>query len=292
MALSLLPISSKQYVKKVPTDHSLPGMAQPAPAGSLKRKHEDEHNGPAAEEVEKISRSAAIYDRESKFYAIYSPTIKPKDLQALDEIVSASHKVVGFRKESNQQSINKAKLYVTGSDDDGEKYAGKKIEKVLEAAGVIGACVVARWYGGVMLGPVRFEHIENCAKEAISRYREQETERQSKKRRLEEEKEEHSKLSKSLKERDQSIVVLRALADRKEKLAKDGIAEEPSTTESSGSQAEKSELSPKIEIDYAAMPVQRLRGLAKARDATLSFLLKRIDAAEHASAGTPAEKPP
>lgn len=266
-------------------------MAQPAVPGSLKRKHEDEDSGPAAAEIEELSRSAAIYDRESKFYAIYSPTIKPKDLQALDEIASASHKVVGFRRESNQQSINKAKLYVTGSDDDGEKYAGKKIEKALEALGVTGTCVVARWYGGVMLGPVRFEHIENCAKEAINRYREQEAERQTKKRKLEEETEEHSRLSKSLIERDQSIIVLRALADRKEKSLKDGVEEGDTTTSSGVSQAEKADASPKVEIDYTTMPLQRLRGLAKGRDATLSFLLKRIDAAEQASNGVK-EKPP
>lgn len=274
------------------TLHDKIAMAQPATANSLKRKQEEEHSGPDAQAIEEVSRSAAIYDRESKFYAIYSPKLKPKDLQALDEIASASHKIVGFRRESNQQSISKAKLYVTGSDDDGEKYAGKKIEKVLEATGVTGACVVARWYGGVMLGPVRFEHIETCTKEAIGRYREQQEERQAKKRKLEEEEVEHSKLSKNLAERDQSIVVLRTLADQKEKLAKEGVSEEGATAQLNSSQAGGTGTSAKQEIDYTAMPLQRLRGLAKARDATLSFLLKRIDAAEAASGGSTSEKPP
>jgi putative IMPACT (imprinted ancient) family translation regulator len=266
-------------------------MAQPGSGSSLKRKYDDEQSGPAAKEIEEVSRSAAIYDRESKFYALYSPTIKPKDLQALEEITSASHKVVGWRRKSNQQSINKAEIYVTGSDDDGEKYAGKKIEKMLEAAGVSGVCVVARWYGGIMLGPVRFQHIEACAKEAIARYREQEEERQSKKRKLEEDELEHSKLSKSLAERDQSIVVLRTLADQKEKkLAKNSGLENDTT--SLAHAEEKAVVSTKPEIDYAAMPLQRLRGLAKARDATLSFLLKRIDEAERAAGGTDVKKPP
>lgn len=273
-------------------------MAQPDSVNPLKRKQQEDGaalDHKAMEEI--ISRSAAIYDRESKFYAIFSPILKPKDLQALEEIESASHKIVGFRRESNQQSISKAKLYVTGSDDDGEKYAGKKIEKALEATGVTGACVVARWYGGVLLGPVRFEHVETCAKEAINRYREQEAERHSKKRRLEEEQEEHSKLSKSLVERDQSIVVLRALADRKEQLAKEGSPEERKldervTTHLSASSPEKPNVSDKPELDYTAMPLQRLRGLAKARDATLSFLLKRIDSAELATAGATTVNPP
>lgn len=267
-------------------------MAQPSKANLLKRKQEEVHSGPDIKAIEDISRSAAIYDRESKFYAIYSPTLKPKELQSLDEIQSAMHKIVAFRRESNQQSISKAKLYVTGSDEDGEKWAGKKIEKVLEAAGVTGTCVVARWYGGVMLGPVRFEHIEICAKEAIARYREQEAERHAKKRKVEEEEAEHSKLSKSLAERDQSILVLRALADRKEKLAKEGIPEEGVTADLDSSQIEKAGASTTPGIDYTSIPLQRLRGLAKARDATLSFLLKRIDAAELASRAAATEKPP
>jgi hypothetical protein len=57
--------------------------------------------------------------------------------------------------------------FTTGSDDDGEKYAGKRLERVLASMQVEGVIVVARWYGGVMLGPVRFTHMENCATEAV-----------------------------------------------------------------------------------------------------------------------------
>lgn len=267
-------------------------MAQPRSAPPLKRKHENELPDPALKAREEVAWSAAIHDRESKFVAAYSPSLKPKELQALDEISSATYKIVGWRKESNQQSINKAKIYVTASDDDGEKYAGKKIEKVLEASGVSGACVVARWWGGTMLGPARFQHIETAAKEAIDRYREQETERQSKKRRLEEELIEHSRLAKSLTERDQSIVVLRALADSKEKLVQDGTAKEDTIAWSTTCRDEKAIIEPKPEIDYAAMPLQRLRALAKARDATISFLLKRIDKAEIAAGATKSKGTP
>lgn len=60
--------------------------------------------------------------------------------------------------------------YTTSSDDDGEKYAGKRLEKVLNELNVQGTVVVARWYGGVLLGPVRFTHIENVARDAIARW--------------------------------------------------------------------------------------------------------------------------
>ncbi|SMR42705.1 unnamed protein product [Zymoseptoria tritici ST99CH_1E4] len=247
---------------------------------SLKRKQDDRDdidvNSPDAD----ISRSAAIYDRESKFYALYSPSLKPKRLQSIDEIQSAQHKVVGWRRESNQQSITKETQYICGSDDDGEKYAGKKIEKVLESMKVSGTCVVARWFGGVMLGPVRFEHIDNCAREAVRRYQEVEAERRAKKRKIEEEEAEHERLAKSLVERDQSIVVLRELAAKKEKVVKQAREGVDSVVVSPPSTADAPVSNSQPAMDYAAMPLARLKALDKARDATLSFLLKRIDKAE------------
>jgi len=55
--------------------------------------------------------------------------------------------------------------------DDGERDGGRRLSKVLESEGATGSIVVARWYGGEMLGVKRWEHLENCAKEAIARYR-------------------------------------------------------------------------------------------------------------------------
>ena len=97
------------------------------------------------EEQTNVFRSAAIDDRSSKFIGLYSPSLKPKEVQGLQEIASASHKILAWRRESNQQSITGGTKYVTDSDDDGEKYGGKRIAKVLENMQVKGACVVARW---------------------------------------------------------------------------------------------------------------------------------------------------
>jgi len=61
---------------------------------------------------------------------------------------------------------------VSGYDDDGEKWGGEKILKVMKAAGVIDAVVVvSRWYGGIMLGPARFTHIETCADEVCRKFK-------------------------------------------------------------------------------------------------------------------------
>ena len=236
-----------------------------------------------------ISRSAAIEDRSSTFMGLFSPSLKPKEIQQLEEIASASHKILAWRRESNQQSITGGVKYTTDFDDDGEKYAGKKIAKVLDNMQVAGSCVVARWYGGVLLGPVRFEHIEKCAMEAVKKWQESVAEERSKKQKVEEEAVERLKLVKVLADRDQSISVLRSLAAEKEdkaKLARGKLEEHNGDIASSQpdeqvylrSQTAKTET--KVAVDYSAMPLERLKALEKARDATLSFLLKRIDKAE------------
>jgi hypothetical protein len=57
-----------------------------------------------------------------------------------------------------------------GWDDDSERWGGEKIVKVMRNLGGVDLLVVvSRWYGGTNLGPVRFEHIATCAKEAIQR---------------------------------------------------------------------------------------------------------------------------
>ena len=115
----------------------------------------------------------------------------------------------------------------------------------------------------------------------------------SKKRKVEEETVEKVKMVKLLADRDQSISVLRSLAVEKEEKAKlaqgkvekqegDIASSKPEAKASQTSSTATSEIKPAI--DYSAMPLERLKALEKARDATLSFLLKRIDKAEAALA--------
>ncbi|KAJ7502947.1 ribosomal protein S5 domain 2-type protein [Mycena galericulata] len=58
------------------------------------------------------------------------------------------------------------------SSDDGERWGGEKILAVLRKQGVIDAVVVvSRWYGGTMLGPARFSHIETCTLEVCREFK-------------------------------------------------------------------------------------------------------------------------
>jgi putative IMPACT (imprinted ancient) family translation regulator len=63
----------------------------------------------------------------------------------------------------------------TFSMDDGESKGGRTIVEALAAANAVDVSVcVARWFGGSMLGPRRFDDIANCATAALYRLRDDE----------------------------------------------------------------------------------------------------------------------
>jgi hypothetical protein len=157
-------------------------------------------------------------------------------------------------------------LYDVGHDDDGEKWAGGRLQHVLSDMNIEGVVVVARWYGGQNIGPIRFTHIENCAKEAIWKWRNADVEtkkEQTAKKQKSDDDTARSELEKDLRERDLNIFVLRGLlADKKAKL--DDSEPVPPTPQ-------------KAPPDYAKMSLDALKRMDKARDATITFVLKQID---------------
>lgn len=238
---------------------------------------------PSTESDFPVFASGAIEDRQSTFIAHYSPLASAKSLQAASDFKSASHRIAAWRKASTQRTLSGDKhIFSTGSDDDGEKYAGKRLERVLNDLQVEGAIVVARWYGGVLLGPVRFTHIETVAKEAIAAWKSSTGEGSIKKPRTEEpkvdEEAERKKVTKQLIDRDQSILVLRQLLAEKQTAAKTGVEGDKSSSQPASS--------PIPPMDYTKMPLQRLRQLEKARDASIAWILKQIDQVEASDKGT------
>lgn len=219
----------------------------------------------------KIHRSAPIEDRSSVFVAFYSPALPLNALQTHPFFKTASHRIAAWRKPSSQRAVlpSSRPLDEVGYDDDGERYAGAKLTKIMEAMDVEGSLVVGRWYGGVLLGPVRFTHIENCAREAIGKWKkdaQNDSDSEQKRRKTEDDERERERLSQELDERDQSIATLRKLLEDKRKPNKQG--DKPAVA------------TPPKKIDYSSMPVERLRQLDKARDATVAWLLKEIDKAD------------
>jgi len=233
---------------------------------------------PVTPESSAVQKSSPIEDRDSVFVAHYSPTLPAKALQTQADFKTASHRIAAWRQPSFQRSlVGTQQLYTTGFDDDGEKYAGKKLEKLLDQMNVEGAVVVARWYEGILLGPVRFTHIENCAREAIRNASKQTVDSYSaKKVRTESDDNERTGLAKELTERDESIQTLRALLAGKRfanaAVGEAGLANSPYT--------------PSKAIDYRMMSLDQLKRLDKARDATVAFVLKQIDEAEVKTSST------
>lgn len=163
-------------------------------------------------------------------------------------------------------------LYDLGHDDDGERWAGGRVQNVLNETQTEGTVVVARWYGGENIGPIRFTHMENCAREAIWKYKTASSQAATlKKQKLEQDskrKQEETKrteLVKNLEERDNNIFTLRKLlAEKKAKLQDEEIV--PPT--------------PQKPQDYTKMSFEALQRVDKARDKTISFVLSQIDKVE------------
>ncbi|KAL9638653.1 MAG: hypothetical protein Q9164_001412 [Protoblastenia rupestris] len=213
----------------------------------------------------KAYKSSPVDDRSSRFIAAYSPQLSAKELQDLPDFASATHRITAWRRPSAQRSLSSQPLLQVGHNDDGEKYGGKTLEKVLANMNVEGSIVVARWYGGVMLGPIRFDHIKNCAIEAISKWR-IETDIVNKRSKTEaNDREERARLIKELPERDRSIFVLRGLLAEKKETPKP-------------EQGDKDDLPTTPE--YGTLPLTSLRRMDRARDATIGWILQQLKTAE------------
>ncbi|KAK7181391.1 hypothetical protein DPSP01_008726 [Paraphaeosphaeria sporulosa] len=230
---------------------------------ALKREH-----SPPSDVSTTIFRSEKIQHETSAFIGAFSPTLSAKALQTLPEFRTASHKIAAWRTRSKQKSLTPASkvLYDLGHDDDGEKWAGSRLQHVLNDTGTEGVVVVARWYGGQNIGPIRFTHIETCAKQAIWSWKVADDaakkEHAAKKHKVEEETT-RKELEENLQERDLNIFVLRKLlADKKAKLED---TEPAPPTPSKSLQ------------DYSKMSMEALNRADKARDATIGFILKQID---------------
>ena len=75
----------------------------------------------------------------------------------------ATHNIWAYRIQNTSTNA----LY-SDNDDDGETAAGRRLALLLDTMDVNQAMViVSRWYGGIHLGPARFRHINNVARELI-----------------------------------------------------------------------------------------------------------------------------
>lgn len=157
-----------------------------------------------------LFESTAIQDRDSTFVAYLFRITSPEEARAAviqtrrvtHASNPASHEMHAYRTMSLRAGRDGLRgpedfELKSASDDDGENYGGARILKVMEKEGVIDAVVIcSRWlalvgtvvlgwlvivnplinrYGGTMLGPVRFTHIENCTRQVCQQFKTFET---------------------------------------------------------------------------------------------------------------------
>jgi putative IMPACT (imprinted ancient) family translation regulator len=137
---------------------------------------------------EPLHTSQGISDRGSNFIANLYHATTPGDAKArasyLKHVVhrarKATHEIFAWRcmvLKPGRNGLAGPEDFelVQGSKDDGESWAGGKVLKVMQNLAVIDAVVVvSRWYGGTLLGPARFSHIETCATEVCKAYKKSE----------------------------------------------------------------------------------------------------------------------
>ncbi|KAL3275538.1 hypothetical protein HHI36_020297 [Cryptolaemus montrouzieri] len=122
--------------------------------------------------LEKFSKEVihgpTIEDRKSVFQghvcAVHSEAETRHFLEYLMEnkkIAQATHNISAYR-------ITKNSSLLQDCEDDGENHASKRLLHLLQILNLENVMiVVSRWYGGIQLGPDRFKHITNAARQAL-----------------------------------------------------------------------------------------------------------------------------
>lgn len=116
----------------------------------------------------KIEHGSIIQDRKSIFQGHVACVKNASDVKAVmanllenKKIAEATHNISAYR-------IKTDKNILQDCDDDGEQQAGKRLLHLLQIVDVANVLVVvSRWYGGVQLGPDRFRHINNAARQIL-----------------------------------------------------------------------------------------------------------------------------
>lgn len=117
--------------------------------------------------------SEPVVDRKSTFVAhaftVHSAAeaeAKINHLKQDKKIARATHNITAYRILRDAEKG----IYAQDCDDDGEDAAGGRLLHLLSLTGVENVVVVvARWYGGIKLGPDRFKHINGAARDALEK---------------------------------------------------------------------------------------------------------------------------
>jgi Uncharacterized conserved protein len=121
-----------------------------------------------------ISAEKTLVDRKSVFQAhVCAVSSEEMVKRAVNQLIESSGKIQ--RATHNMYAYRFVEITKDGkvlvkhdNDDDGEDAAGSRLAQLLEMRKENGVLVlVSRWYGGIHLGPKRFAHINNVARDLL-----------------------------------------------------------------------------------------------------------------------------
>lgn len=129
-----------------------------------------EETQPETEELPPVAHGVPITDRRSTFQAHVAPVVCPEQVKLVlaklyenKKIASATHNIYAYRIFCEDKQT-----FLQDCEDDGETAAGGRLLHLMEILNVKNVMVVvSRWYGGILLGPDRFKHINNCARNIL-----------------------------------------------------------------------------------------------------------------------------
>uniref|UniRef100_A0A8B9IJZ7 Impact RWD domain protein n=1 Tax=Anser cygnoides TaxID=8845 RepID=A0A8B9IJZ7_ANSCY len=125
------------------------------------------------EKLPSIHHGNPLTDRRSTFQAHLAPVVTTRQVKRVLEklyenkkIASATHNIYAYRIYCEDKQT-----FLQDCEDDGETAAGGRLLHLMQILDVHNVLVVvSRWYGGILLGPDRFKHINNCARNILVEY--------------------------------------------------------------------------------------------------------------------------
>uniref|UniRef100_A0A8C4RV54 Impact RWD domain protein n=1 Tax=Erpetoichthys calabaricus TaxID=27687 RepID=A0A8C4RV54_ERPCA len=117
-----------------------------------------------------IKHGEPFTDRRSTFQAHLAPVVTTKQVKLVlnklyenKKIANATHNIYAYRIYCEDKQT-----FLQDCEDDGETAAGGRMLHLLQILDVRNVMViVSRWFGGILLGPDRFKHINNCARNIL-----------------------------------------------------------------------------------------------------------------------------
>lgn len=125
-----------------------------------------------------IAHGESVVDRKSVFQGHCAGVQRVEHVELFlsklkenKKIENAFHNMWAYRidrSDPKARLANKSASIIQDCDDDGEQAAGGRLLSLLQILNVVNVMVVVtRWYGGIQLGPARFKHINNAARDAL-----------------------------------------------------------------------------------------------------------------------------